>query len=298
VDLWQLKVFCKVVDLGSFSKAGKAIHISQPTVSSHVKDLESHFGVQLLDRLARKTVPTKAGELLHGYARRLLSLYDEAETAMAEYQGIRRGTLHIGGSTIPGGYLLPSIIGDFASHYPEISIYLEIGDTHGIIEKVAAGEVELGVVGAKSNQKNITQTKLIEDVMRLVVPANHKWADRSRIHFNALKREPFIAREPGSGTLSSINLSLQKKGLSTDSLKIIARMGSTQAIRQGIKSGAGISILSTIAVREDVNQGTLRMLNIEGLNLQRSFYLTLQKQRSISPLGQLFIKFLRNALHV
>jgi DNA-binding transcriptional LysR family regulator len=113
MDLWQLHIFCRVVERKSFSRAAEIVHLSQPTVSSHIQDLEAHFGCRLIDRLARQVVPTQAGRLLYSYARRLLALRDETETAMAQHQGRLTGNLVIGGSTIPGGYLLPGVVGLF-----------------------------------------------------------------------------------------------------------------------------------------------------------------------------------------
>jgi DNA-binding transcriptional LysR family regulator len=102
MDLWQLNIFCRVIELKSFSRAGNAVHLSQPTISSHIKDLEDHFDCRLIDRLSKEAIPTKAGELLYSYAKRMLALRDETETALAEYNGKIRGRLVIGGSTIPG----------------------------------------------------------------------------------------------------------------------------------------------------------------------------------------------------
>jgi DNA-binding transcriptional LysR family regulator len=106
-------------------------------------------------------------------------------------------------------------------------------------------------------------------------------------------KEPFIVRERGSGTLKSIKLSLKEKGYTSENLNIIAEMGSTEAVIQGIKSNVGVSILSTIAVAEELKAGTLKALTIKELNLTRSFYLITHKQRSPSPLCKAFIKFLK-----
>ena len=114
MDLWQLNVFCKVVENKSFSKAGDAIFISQPTVSSHIKYLEDYFGCVLIDRLGKEACPTKAGELLYEYSKKLLALRDETESAMSNLIGKVKGRLAIGGSTIPGEFILPGIIGEFA----------------------------------------------------------------------------------------------------------------------------------------------------------------------------------------
>ena len=293
MDLWQLNIFCKVIELKGFSKAGNAVHLSQPTVSSHIKDLENHFECQLIDRLGKKAVPTKAGELLYSYAHKLIALRDEAESAMAEFHGDIKGRLVIGGSTIPGEYILPKHIGAFTVDYPRVSISLKIGDTENIIQDVLAGFLELGIVGAETSDKSIYQEKLIEDEMKLIVTADHKWAGKKSISPDLLYKEPFILRESGSGTLKSIKLSFKEKVGSIDDLNVVAEMGSTEAVIQGIKSKVGVSILSTIAVAEELKTGTLKALTVSRLNLKRSFYLITHKHRSPSPLCKAFIAFLK-----
>jgi DNA-binding transcriptional LysR family regulator len=197
MDLWQLKIFCKVVELKSFSKAGESVHLSQPTVSSHIKELEEHFGTRLVDRLSRKVLPTKAGELLYDYAQQLVALRDRTEAVMAEFSGKMKGRLIIGGSTIPGGYLIPRIIGVFSKRYPEVNISLKVGDTSEILSMVAAGGIEAGVVGAKSSDKHLNQIPVATDEMCLVVPGDHAWARRRTIKLKELLGEPFIVRELG-----------------------------------------------------------------------------------------------------
>jgi DNA-binding transcriptional LysR family regulator len=296
MDLWQLNIFCKVIELRSFSKAGETVHLSQPTISSHIKDLENHFGCRLIDRLTREAVPTKAGELLYEYACKLIALRDETETALSQFQGKIKGHLVVGGSTIPGGYILPRIVGNFIKNYPEVSISLIIGDTEKIICDILSGVLALGVVGAKTGYKNLFQEKLIDDEMCLVVPIDHPWAEKNHINLKKLLKEPFIRRESGSGTLKSIQRSLDKKGCKIEDLNIILEMGSTEAVIQGIKSNVGVSIISTLAVCEALQAGTLKALTIDGLQLKRGFYLTKHKYRSLSPLSQAFIEFLKKEL--
>ena len=298
MDLWRLKIFRKVVDLNSFSKAAESIHLSQPTVSSHIKDLEDHFRCRLIDRIDKKSVPTKAGELLYQYAGRLLALQDETENAMAEFLGKISGRLVIGGSTIPAGYLLPRVIGEFIQKYPEVNIVLSVGDTQKIITEILSSSLELGIVGARINDKYITQKKLIDDEMCLIVPGNHKWADRKSISLEFLLREPFIIRENGSGTRLSIQKSLAQKGMSIEQFTVTAEIGSTEAVIQGIKNKIGVSILSRIAVAEELKRGALKALEINGLSLKRKFYLTTHKDRTESPLCKEFIRFLEKNLTV
>lgn len=293
MDLWQLNIFCKVVELKSFSKAGNTIHLSQPTVSSHIKDLEDHFGCRLIDRLSKEAVPTKAGELLYDYARKLLSLRDETETALAEFHGKIKGHLLIGGSTIPGVYILPRAVGNFINTYPDVTVSVIIGDTEKIIQDTLSGVLELGVVGAESGDKRLSQEKLIEDDMCLIVPANHKWAKKKSVSLDMLIKEPFILRERGSGTLKSVQNSLSRSGYSIADFRVAAEMGSTEAVIQGIKNKVGVSVLSTIAVSDELQTGALKALSVESLDLRRCFYLTRSEYRSLSPLCRAFISFLK-----
>jgi len=148
MDLWRLQIFSRVVELRSFSRAAKAVYLSQPTVSSHIKDLENHFECKLVDRLGREVIPTKAGSLLYSYATKIIALKQEAENALAEFQGKIKGRLTIGGSTIPAGYILPPLLGRFKDDYPEVVVTLVQSDTERIIRDTLEGNVELGIVGA------------------------------------------------------------------------------------------------------------------------------------------------------
>ena len=297
MDLWQLNIFCKVIELKSFSKAGEAVRLSQPTVSSHIKELESHFKCRLIDRLAKEAIPTKAGELLYEYGRRLIALKEETETALAEFQGSLRGRLVIGGSTIPGVYILPRMAGAFVGAYPDVTIAIRIGDTEGIIGEIHSGLLEVGIVGAKTGLKQIRQEPLVEDELCLVVPADHPWADAGEIDLCELRKEPFIIREAGSGTLASIQNHLAGESSGIDQLNVIAEMGSTAAVIQGIKGHVGISILSRIAVTEELSLGTLKAVTVRGLTLKRHFYLTFHRRKTLSPLSRVFIGFLRRRIH-
>ncbi len=292
MDLWHLKVFQKVIDLKGFSKAAKVVNLTQPTISSHIKELENHYGCRLVDRLGKQALPTKAGELLYDYTARLLLLFEETETAMAEFLGNITGNLTIGGSTIPGNYILPREIGHFLKKHENVNISVIVGDTEQIINDILDYKLELAIVGAKSDLKQIRQDKLIEDEMSLIIRNNHKWASRDHISIDMLFSEPFIIREQGSGTLQSIQRSFYKVGKDISRLNVIAQLGSTAAVIQGIKSDVGVSIFSTRAVTEELSAGTLKALKIKEVDLKRNFYLTIHKERSASPLCRAFIDFL------
>jgi DNA-binding transcriptional LysR family regulator len=199
MDLRRLEIFVKVAELGSFSRAAEALFLTQPTVSEHVRALEDSLGVQLLDRLGRSTTPTRAGTLLLGYARRMLELSREATQAIEQFQGRMNGELTLGGSTIPGEYVVPELIGAFRGKYPDVRVSLLIGSSREVQAWVEEGRVEIGVVGAAPASRVLEGRQLMADELVVVVAAEHPWAGRAEVSLDDLKAEPLILRERGSG---------------------------------------------------------------------------------------------------
>jgi DNA-binding transcriptional LysR family regulator len=184
------------------------------------------------------------------------------------------------------------LLGKFKDNYPEVVVTLVQGDTERVVRDTLEGNVELGIVGAKAQEVQLTQQKIIDDEMFLVVPANHKWAGRRHVVMDEVIDEPFIMRELGSGTRKSIEQVLDKANYTVGSLNVVAEMGSTEAIRQGIKAGVGVSILSECAVAEELASETLKKIKIRGLSFKRAFYLTVHRRRTQSPLCRTFVDFL------
>jgi len=292
-DLRQLEIFCKVAELKSFSKAARAVHLTQPTVSEHIAALEEALGTKLFDRLGREVVPTRAGEVLRRYALRFMKLKDETLQGIDELLGVRSGEIQIGASTIPGEYILPRIIGQFRDEYPEIAVRVLVADTETILMRVLAGEFELGIVGSRWKVPHLVLETLWDDELVLAVPARHPWARRRQVSAKELLREPFILRESGSGTRHIMEEALRAHGVSGGSrLNVVAEFGSSTAVKEGIIHGIGVSILSSRAVEAEVKAGLVATLRVRELSLNRSFYLAQDPRRSISPLCRAFLEFL------
>ena len=292
MDLHRLEVFCKVYEMKSFSRGARACLLSQPTVSEHIRYLETFLDVQLFDRLGRQVVPTRAGGILYDYARRMLNLRREATRALELYRGKMSGELELGGSTIPGQYILPSLIGKFKQSFADIKIKLVIADTMNITNMVLEGSLELGVVGAKIKNSKLEFDQLFDDELVLAISPNHKWAESSSISLDELADVPFIMREQGSGTRTMMLHLLEQADFDPQRLRVVAEMGSTDAIRQAIKAEVGVSILSRRAIADELNFQQLFKIPIKDLSFTRHFYLVTHKKRSRSPLGQAFVDFL------
>lgn len=292
MDIRALEVFCKIVELKSFSKAAEAVGLTQPTVSGHIKGLEEALEVRLFDRLGKTVAPTKAGELLYGYAKKILALRGEAEQAIHQFKGSLKGTLVLGGSNIPGGYALPPLMAEFKEANPQVSIVLKIGDSEAISRAVAEGSLELGVVGAKFDDGRLSYHEFIEDELVIAVPADHPWSKKSTIPLEELSKEPCIVRERGSGSRRFVEKRLAEFGVDVAGFTVVAELGSVEAIRSAVKAGCGFAFLSSRAIETDLECGSLAAVRIEGVRLVREFYIIHHKSRSRSPICQAFLDFL------
>ncbi len=293
-DLRQLEIFQKVVDLQSFSKAADAVFLAQASVSERIATLEDAVGAKLLDRLGRKVLPTKAGELLYKHAALLLDMKRTASLEMEDFLGMKQGEIHMGGSTIPGEYILPTLIGRFREEFPHVSVSLAVADSVEIERKVVEGDFELGVIGSKSTHRSLSSQELWKDELVVAVPASHPWAGQKEIAVEALYDEPFISRERGSGTLRIMEEHLREKSPSKNAgaLNIVARFGSSTAVKEAIKAGMGISILSSRAIDTELKTGILTGLRVARLPMERSFYLIKDRRRIASPLCRAMVDFL------
>jgi DNA-binding transcriptional LysR family regulator len=292
LDLRQVEIFYYVARLGSFSKAAEALLLTQPTISGHIKALEDSISLVLFDRLGRGISLTRAGEVLYGYAKRLLATKTAALQALQELQGGVQGELVVGGSSIPGQYILPTVLGDFKRHYPGIIVLLRITDTMETLERIVHGDVELGLVGAHVPHPQVVYQPFVDDELVVAVPPGHPWAVQRQVALQALLTEPFIHRERGSGSRLVIEQTLKQHGLEPTSLHVTAEMGSTEAIKQGIKAGVGIAIISRLALADELRARTLYAVTLDEVVFRRSFYIIRHKVRTMSPLAQTFARFL------
>jgi len=224
----------------------------------------------------------------------MLGLAREAQQALDQFQGRMSGELVIGGSTIPGEYVMPTLIGRFKGKYPDISVSLLIGDSRQVSEWVEEGRVEVALVGARPGSRALESRELMPDELVLVVPAGHPWATRKSVSVDELRREPMVMRERGSGSREAIEHVLEEAGLSLASFRLAGEMGSTQAIKQAVRAGVGIALISRRAVEDECRAGLVACVKVKDLRVARSFHLVTHKDRTRSPLAQAFLDFLES----
>ncbi len=299
MDLKQLEVFRNVCEERSFSKAAIRLGLTQPTISGHVKTLEQFFGCQLLDRLGRKTVPTRAGELLYRQCLKMFDLKRVIVDRMGRFLDKLEGELHAVASTIPGEYLLPPFVGRFHKTYPGIRIRLEISDSRAVCQSVKEGRHELGFVGARVPERDLEFRRLATDKLMPVIAPVGSWSSVREASLGSLKREPLVIRQPGSGTRMIMERHLNEQGYSLEEFNVVAELGSTAAIKEAIKTGVGWSIISNLAIRSETAAGLLRPIRVSGIrSMERSFFVVVNTRRNPSPICETFLDLLSLELPV
>ena len=290
MDIHQLKIFVSVYKSKSFTKASEEQHISQPTISEHIKNLENSLDCRLFDRLGRSIMPTAEADLLYPKALQLLDDLDQIqEEITAAGTGIK-GKLVIGASTIPGTYILPRVAFSFKKQYPDVAFEILMEDSSKINNMILQHELLCGIVGARITSDKLDYSPLIEDELVLVAAPNV--LPFKSISLDKLATIPFLQREKGSGTRQTFENFLEQK-MSTADFNIVATLGSTSAVKQAVREGLGASVISRIAIQEELANKTLHEITIKNLKMKRKFYLVRQKKRTLPPQYAAFLKHLK-----
>ena len=292
MDDHKLRVFCTVAETKSFSKTSEIIHLTQPAVSLQIQALEEIYETKLFDRSSSTVSLTPAGEVLYKYAKEILALYATAEKVIGKLIGLVKGSITIGAGSNIGNYLLPSVITDFKNSNPKIKIHLQVGNTKRVVELLNSGTIDLGLVEGDVVRQKMIVKKLISDELLVIVPPHHPWAKKKEISITDLTKEPFIFREAGSGTRQIIEKFLARHGITPHDMKISVVLGSTEAIKDAVESGLGISIISRWAARKESKYGTLRLLSLREEKMVRDFSLVINKNTVSSNALDEFLTFL------
>jgi len=294
MNLKQLEVFVSIVDSGSFSRGAEAACITQSTVSQHIAALEEICGVRLLDRSGRGAVPTEAGKILLVHARQVIKALKGTQQALLQFRQADGIELAVGGSSVPGTYLLPKAIAALRATAPGVKVKVDIGDSREILEKLTAEEIEIGIIGTTAEQPRVSSTALGEDKILLVARKGHDWCGCSDISTEDLLKEPIVLREEGSGTHAAVDTALRQIGVNSGSLKVAATLSSSEAIKQAVLAGCGVAFISEMAVSKELQQGELLSISLPAISIRRSFSLVQRKGRMLSPAAEALLHILIN----
>jgi len=291
MTLKQLQVFIAIADTGSFSKGGEAVSLAQSTASQHIRVLEDELGARLFDRSVSRVTLTEAGRLFYEHAARICGQCGEAIVAVRRFQGLEQASLRVGASTIPAACLIPDLLGSFTAAQPGVRLEVVQGDTREVIRLLQDETVELAVVGGRFDADTICYEEVGAE--RIVLAALPGRFTGPMVTIQQLLEIPLLMREPGSGTRLAVDGALQKGGLDLNSLRVVAQLGSSEALRRAVLSGAGCAFLSSLAVGRELADGTLTVVDIAGIEISRSFYLAWRRGRSLSPAAGVFVEAMR-----
>jgi len=293
VDLHKLRTFAVVATEGNITRAARRLSTSQPAVSKQLSELEEALGVALFHRLPRGVRLTEAGTILAHHASRIFAAESAAESELAELTGLARGRLSVGASTTIGSYLIPSVFSAFHREHPEVKLELEIANTSVIQAMVLDDRIDLGLhEGIVAREQLVAEVVHYDEMVAIAAPG-HPLTERASLVTRDLEEFPFISRERGSGTREVIEAALAAGEVE---LEPVMTLGSTEAIKNVVASGAGLAIVSRLAVEIELSTGRLVALPVEDLRIRRALHMVRLGGKRESPAVEAFTRMLRAAL--
>jgi len=288
---FRLKVFYTVAKRLNFTKAAEELLISQPAVTKHIKELESQINLALFDRRGNKVFLSPAGEVLLKHTETIQEIYRKIEFDLNQLNQAFKGVLHVGSSTSITQYILPPLLARFHSMHQDVKVELLSGNTEQIEQALLEKKIEVGVIEGKSKRREFHYTPFLKDEIVLVSSNKNSWSKKEEIKPEELKKIPLLLREPGSGTLEVMADVLKQKGIRLSDLSVEMQLGSTEAIKSYLQHSDCMAFLSLRAILKELENGTLKIIEIKKLPIHRNFYF-------ITPLGpegglpSLLIRFL------
>lgn len=268
----RAEVFLHVARCLNISQAARDLFMSQPAVTSAIQKLEDHYSIKLFLRLPKGLELTPAGALLYRHLKELKDGAVDLENEMMKIRGTLHGKILIGASPTFGNYTLPYLLGHFSKLYPEISYSLHIANNAQVYANLQEGKIELAFLVGALPGKRLNAKKIMEDELVLVVAPGHPWTSSSAVKSSELLAQPLILREKGSGSRRDMEEAYAEMGLPPDELIVIAEFNSFEAIKQAVIANLGAALVSRRAAEAEIEQGLLKTVRIEGVNLARDIY--------------------------
>ena len=291
----RLQVFHAVAKNLSFTKAADALFKTQPAVTFQIKQLEEQFNTRLFERGHGKITLTPAGELVFSYTEKILALSDEMETRLAEMTGEMRGPLLVGASTTIAEFMLPRILGEFNSLYPQVRARLIVANSETIENRISEHTLDVGLIETEAKDPALGSEVCCDDELQVICAPDYPLVGEKELTPQVLRDYEFISREPGSGTREVTDAYFRAAGVAPESLKTLMELGSPEALKGVVGTGLGFAIVSRAVFEKEQQLGTLVAIPLKPA-LKRSLYLVYPKDRFRSRLAATFIDFARQKL--
>lgn len=290
---FRLKVFYTVAKRRSFTKAANDLMISQPAVTKHIQEIESHYQTKLFARDGMKISLTEAGELLNSYAEEIFSVYRNLDFDMHALKAKVNGSLKVGASTTISQYVLPPLLAAFKNKVSSLHLDVVSENTTVIENLLLTKKIDIGLIEGNSKNPLIKYTNFIEDEIVLVCGSNNPLTKKDSITPSELKELPLLFRETGSGTLDVVETNLKEIGIALNDLNHEMCLSSTESIKMYLMHSNSVAFLSIHAVLKELKNNELRIVEVEGLDIRRTFSIV-GRQGQESALEEIFIRFLKS----
>lgn len=291
----RLQVFYTVAKQLSFTKAAELLFMTQPAVTFQVKQLEEHFNTRLFERSHSKITLTPAGRLAMEYAERILNLTGEMETRLLEMTGDVSGVLLIGASTTIAEYMLPRLLGEFKSKFPQVQTRLTVANSETVESRVADHTLDIGLIEAPAHHPSLEAEVCCEDELVVICAPQHDLAKLSVALPEQLATLPYISREAGSGTREVVDDFFRRSGFNPEDLHIVMELGSPEALKGAVEAGLGIAIVSRATILKELKLGELVAVPLHP-RLMRPLSLVFAHEKFRSKLLQSFLDFAASGL--
>lgn len=289
-SLRQMQIFREVAQQRSYTRAAESLHLTQPATFAQVRQLEDHLGHKLIERLGKTLHLTEAGGLVLQAAQRMLEEVDNLDMALAELDGLVRGRLRLA-VVSTAKYDMPLRIGAFVAACPGIDVTLTVGNREELIARFIANADDLYVFGTPPRELNAAGHAFAQNPLVVIAPAAHPLARRSGLGLADLARYPFLTRESGSGTRLAVESAFDAAGVAPQRL---IELGANEAVKQGVISGLGLSVLSRSTVRLELQHGYLVELDVAPFPILREWYVTWSAGKRLSRAAEAFLASLRS----
>jgi DNA-binding transcriptional LysR family regulator len=287
VSLRQLRVFEAAATSGSFSKAAELLHLTQPGVSMHIKELETHAGLPLFERLGKRLFITEAGQELLTRAREVLRALKDAEDALDGLRGLRRGRINLA-VVSTAKYFVPRLLARFGKDYPELEIRLAVNNRIQVIEQLNSNEVDLAIMGRSPQSLDTVAEPFAHNPHVIIAAPDHPLAAARGILVGAVAQEHFIVREPGSGTRLAMQEFFESQQVPWN---VGMEMASNETIKQAVMAGMGVSFISRNTIELELQARRLVVLDVRGTPVIRHWHVAHLAKKRLSPMAAAFKEF-------
>ena len=287
-SLRQIQIFESVARQLSYTRAAEELHLTQPAVFAQIKQLEEGIGMPLLERVGKQLHLTAAGLEVLASGREMIGAKERLEMRLADMQGLKRGRLRVAMVTT-AKYLIPRLLAEFCVRYPGIEASLAVTNREKLLTRLAANEDDLVILGAPPEEIDVVATHIADNLLMVIARNDHALARRKAIPLAEIAEEPFILREPGSGTRLATENYFTSQGFK---LNVRMELGSNEAIKQAIAGGLGVSVLSHHTLALEGENGLLQPLDVKGFPLYRKWYVAYSRGKHLSSVAEAFIEHL------